>query len=527
MKLLQPLAGVVAVMALHGCGSDSGPAQPLPPARLQASEASLAARNRILLSPQPRIQLVDAAGVAVAQSGIAILATLTGGTGQLLGTTTVTTSATGAAVFADLAITGPVGSKSLTFISSGLDPAAISVDLSAGAPAAIASKALDLQSGAPGAAAAATPAVLVSDQDQNPVPQVPVSFTVIEGGGVILGSSSPTDASGIARATTWTLGPAVGWNRLQASVDLPGVSGSPVSFAAYAFPSFVQVPVEGPQPSFATGVAFNRTRGMITLVNPYTGLWELDPQGGSWVRLSPTAPGAGRIYACVHEATQRLLIISETQGPAYFDYRTSTWVAAGQGDPPGPRSYPGMVYDSARARVLLYGGVVVGGSSNPVAELSAWNGERWTRLADPAAGPRGGHRMAYDPVTREIFIHGGTNFGNPLGGVAVQDTWVVRDSGAWEQIASLPSPLAGFGMAYDEARKTLVLVGGTTVSSGGYGLSDRIWELIDGKWLLSPIRSPGGSRVYNTVVYVPQLSGAVLYGSEHAGWNDLWFYGGR
>ena len=133
--------------------------------------------------------------------------------------------------------------------------------------------------------------------------------------------------------------------------------------------------------------------------------------------------------------------------------------------------------------------------------------------------------MVYDPDRAQVFIHGGTDFGNPTGGVAVQDTWVIRSSGQWEVIGVLPAPLAGFGMAFEEVRKTLVLVGGTTVGTGGYGLSDRVWEFVDGEWLLSPIRSPGGSRVYNSLFFVPQISGVLLYGSEHAGWNDLWFYG--
>ena len=296
----------------------------------------------------------------------------------------------------------------------------------------------------------------------------------------------------------------------------------------YAFPEFSEVPISGTQPTFATGVTFSRTRGMLTLVDDYTGLWEIEPTGGSWVQISPTAPGWGGIYAVVHEAKQRLLIISETQGPAFFDYATSTWTSADVGDVPGSRSRPGLVYDSANARVLLYGGVVIGGSSNPVAELFEWDGEEWTRLDDPPAGPRGGHRMVYDPETSEVFIHGGVNFGNPFGGVGAQDTWVIRATGDWELIASHPLPLAGFGMAFEENRRTLVLVGGTQLTeSGGYWMSDKVWEFVNGEWLLSPVRSPVGPRRFNTVVYVPELAGALLYGSAHASWNDLWFYGNR
>lgn len=524
-RTLITVATVAGVLCSNGCGSDAGPSQPTTPGGLQVSGIGTDARSRVPFALQPRVQVVDVSGAPVAEAGISIEAAMTSGDGQLLGTTAMVTSTSGVAVYTDLAVAGPVGQKTLTFTSDGIGSTSAAVELSAGMPATVVANTDGLLSGVPGGTTDEVPAVLVSDQDDNPVPEVRVSFAVIEGGGTLSETSALTDVAGIARVSEWTLGSAVGMNAVQAAVDAPGVTGSPVAFNAYAFPSFSQVPTTGPQPSFATGVTFNRTRGTIALVNPYTGVWELDPGGGSWTQLVATVPGAGRIYASVHEATQRLLVISETQGPSYFDYETSTWVDAGEGDAPGPRSYPGMVYDAANSRVLLYGGVVAGGSSNPVAELFAWSGEQWTRLADPPAGPRGGHGMAYDPLSAEIFVHGGTNFGNPTGGVAVQDTWVIRASGEWEQVATLSSPLAGFGMAFEETRRTLVLVGGTLLGSGGYGLSDGVWELVNGSWLLSPVRSPGGARVYDSVMYVPQLGRIVLYGSEHAGWNDLWFYG--
>ena len=56
--------------------------------------------------------------------------------------------------------------------------------------------------------------------------------------------------------------------------------------------------------------------------------------------------------------------------------------------------------------------------------------------------------MVYVPESGDVVVHGGVSFGNPLGGVAETDTWLVKPSGAWELLAeSHPSPLAAFGMA--------------------------------------------------------------------------------
>lgn len=62
------------------------------------------------------------------------------------------------------------------------------------------------------------PAVRVTDQFANPVPGTTVTFAVVEGGGSLAGPQAVSDAEGIARAGTWTLGPAGGLNVVRASL---------------------------------------------------------------------------------------------------------------------------------------------------------------------------------------------------------------------------------------------------------------------------------------------------------------------
>lgn len=183
------------------------------------------------------------------------------------------------------------------------------------------------------------------------------------------------------------------------------------------------------------------------------------------------------------------------------------------------------MYDSVNARVLMYGGVIFGGSSNPVAELYSWNGNTWTQLPDPPAGPRAGHRMAYDHANGRVFVHGGVDLGNPFGGRAVMDTWLLSSSGAWQQMpGTLNQPLAAFSMAYDEGRQSLVLTGGTRVTGTGYGLSTKTWEMVGGRWHLSDTPVPVGARVFSSLLFAPEVNGLLLYGNEAAGWNDVWLY---
>lgn len=73
--------------------------------------------------------------------------------------------------------------------------------------------------------------VLVTAEGGTPVPEVAVSWSVIEGGGAVSPASSTTNSSGVA-STAFTLGPTEGVQRAQAEVS--GLAGSPVVFTATA-----------------------------------------------------------------------------------------------------------------------------------------------------------------------------------------------------------------------------------------------------------------------------------------------------
>lgn len=64
----------------------------------------------------------------------------------------------------------------------------------------------DAQTALAGAAVTTRPSVLVRDQNSNPMPNVPVTFSVTGGGGSATVLSTTTNASGIATVGSWTLG---------------------------------------------------------------------------------------------------------------------------------------------------------------------------------------------------------------------------------------------------------------------------------------------------------------------------------
>jgi hypothetical protein len=98
----------------------------------------------------------------------------------------------------------------------------------------IAVQAGDGQSATVGNAVATAPSALVTDQYGNPVAGTSVTFAAATGGGSVTGGSQVSNASGIAAASSWTLGTTTGADTLTASSS--GLTGSPLTYTATATP---------------------------------------------------------------------------------------------------------------------------------------------------------------------------------------------------------------------------------------------------------------------------------------------------
>jgi hypothetical protein len=191
------------------------------------------ASSGVPLSPQPIVQVQDAAGNAVAVAGVSVTAGLTGPAGTLGGTATIPTNAAGAAVFTDLSITGPSGSYSLQFTSTNpvlTQVTSGNITIGAGAPTTIAINGGNNQTATAGATLPTDPSVVVRDAGGNPVTGVTVTFAVASGGGSITGATAVTNSSGIAAVGSWTIGCVAGANSLTATST--GLVGSPLTFTA-------------------------------------------------------------------------------------------------------------------------------------------------------------------------------------------------------------------------------------------------------------------------------------------------------
>jgi hypothetical protein len=194
------------------------------------------AATGVPLTPQPVLQLQDAGGSDIARDGVVVTAQISAGGGSLDGLTTSTSDAGGRVAFADLAIRGSPGTRTLIFVADGFAPVTATVGLGVGAPASMEAMAGNEQTATVATAVATRPAVVVRDQDGNALGGIPVTFKVTGGGGSLTGANPVTDTDGLASVGGWTLGRNVGANILEATLSGLDVSGSPVVFSATALP---------------------------------------------------------------------------------------------------------------------------------------------------------------------------------------------------------------------------------------------------------------------------------------------------
>ena len=181
-----------------------------------------------------------------------------------------------------------------------------------------------------------------------------------------------------------------------------------------------------------------------------------------------------------------------------------------------------MAYDSARDRIVVFGGADFGTFFN---ETWEWDGSSWTQMVIGGAipDPRVAAAMAYNPMRGRVILFGGASFqpsNNYLG-----DTWE-WDGSSWTQLAmsgASPTPRYAHRMAFDSELSRIVLFGGFD----GSILSDT-WEWDGTTWVKRTVIGPT-ARASHAMAYDVARARIVLYGGDTAFGtflNDTWEYHG-
>ena len=235
--LLATLGLGVAVLTI-GCGSGD-------PSRT-ASNIQIAGGNGqnaqvgTTVGVRPSVLLTDASGDPV--SGVRVTFTVASGGGSVTGASAVS-DANGIATVGSWSLGHFVGGNTLNATAPGTGTVTFGATATAGAPSKMVAVTALSQTAVAGAPVPIPPAVKVTDAFDNGIPGVQVSFVVTVGAGHVTINPATTNANGVATPGSWVLDPVPGPNRLVASVSLPGVSGTPVTFNATGVTSAFNIDV--------------------------------------------------------------------------------------------------------------------------------------------------------------------------------------------------------------------------------------------------------------------------------------------
>jgi hypothetical protein len=224
-------AFAVLLAAALGCG---GGTEPPEIATLEAisGNAQVGVAGRLL--PEPLVvALEDSRGNAVADHVVQFSVTQGGGEVSAAETTTDANGhasvnfTLGASAGAAHQVTASTTGSDLTAtFNATATTVPISIRLSAGTG----------QTAKSGLSVPTPPAVRVLDAGGTPVAGVAVAFQVVRGGGTVTSGVKLTDASGIAAADEWLVGPS-GVNTVEATVEAEELDGEPVTFVATTTPA--------------------------------------------------------------------------------------------------------------------------------------------------------------------------------------------------------------------------------------------------------------------------------------------------
>lgn len=206
----------------------------------------------------------------------------------------------------------------------------------------------------------------------------------------------------------------------------------------------------------------------------------------------------------------------------------STWRRRLTGVSPSPRAYTSMVYDAARANIVLFGGLNWDALYN--GDTWTWDGLTWKNVTPTSASPspRSRYALTYDAARQETVLFGGwlDTYNAPIVPTVWHgDTWIWNGA-QWTQRTTAIAPTARMGakMAFDTVRNRAVLFGGQQ--------EDRSWPNATWAWdgtqwsTLTTASSPPG-RDSATMVFDVARNVMLLSGGENAApRSDVWTFDG-
>lgn len=271
-------------------------------------------------------------------------------------------------------------------------------------------------------------------------------------------------------------------------------------------------------PALPSAVAYDAQRGLTMLVNQLGETWQWD--GMNWSQRA-SLPGqmprfvdvrSGLAYDAAHDRT---VFVADSATRTYeWDGASWTVVLA------GPFQSGRLIYDEARGRVAMLGGVVASPFGQEIGiDVLLWDGAAWTRAERSLPAATHKHAMAYHAATQEVVSFGGA--GRGFLALDPTATWRWNGSDWGRRPTATVSPERLDHAIAPDANGNLVMFGGR--GPGGARADTWIWDGTD--WSpRTPAQSPS-PRSDHAMAYDSLRGEVVLFGGERS-LNDTWIWNG-
>jgi hypothetical protein len=252
----------------------------------------------------------------------------------------------------------------------------------------------------------------------------------------------------------------------------------------------VTPPIAGakPAPRALFGMAYDPNRGKVVIYGGNTSgehsntgfigdTWELDTLNRSWTyKPANTLVFSGLAGSRLSYDPNRHQVIL-FGGRAYFNFGVSVtyawdgtnWINITPALSPVGRSFHSMATDTARSRIVMYGGY----NGNLLEDTWEWDGSTWMQMTTSAGGTPGRLNttsMGYDSERHVTLLFGG------VGSIDLGFTWE-WDGQNWSQKQPCDSPpyLDRSAMVYDIAQRKQVLFGSSGLNASTYFASTYLY----------------------------------------------------
>jgi hypothetical protein len=250
----------------------------------------------------------------------------------------------------------------------------------------------------------------------------------------------------------------------------------------------------------------------------------------SWISLSSEYDRRGYVGGVFDSARGRIVTyggMDVTLGPSYyaetweFDARTGVWTLRSDSSPPGKRRGVGLAYDSRRNVTVLFGGY----DGKWRDDIWEWDGLAWSKRCDTepcSTAPRPAARtlpvFQYDAARGATLLFGGSGDDHLF-----SDTWS-WDGERWLELTPNVSPTARDGAAstYDPVSRRVLMFGGLT----GEGRdTSEFWAWDGSNWaIIAQTTSPAARRGASMLWDASSRSGILFGGSLAGEATDAWSF---